>query len=89
MGDESKEPLPPSSLTKGSEMQQISAIAGSLRTGTKSGGEMIRLPLEFRPGPFDVICRRGKIAYSHSGNRRFRILVSMHLEEYAKVRRDR
>ena len=43
---------------------------------------MRRLSPPFRPGPFDVICARGKLAYEAEGNRRFRSLVSQHQEKY-------
>ncbi|CAB9498158.1 Nitrilase family, member 2 [Seminavis robusta] len=44
-----------------------------------------RLSKSFRPGPFDVICARGKDAYEHSGNQRFRALIELHRAEYAAV----
>lgn len=37
------------------------------------------------PGPFDVICARGKRAYNHEGNRRFRMIVASAAEKYSKV----
>jgi len=37
----------------------------------------------FQPGPYDCICARGKDAFNHEGNRRFRALVKMHQESYA------
>jgi len=37
------------------------------------------------PGPFDVICARGKSAYNHEGNRRFRMIVASAAEKYSKV----
>lgn len=37
------------------------------------------------PGPFDVICARGKSAYNHEGNRRFRMIVASAAERYSKV----
>lgn len=39
----------------------------------------------FQPGPLDVICARGKTAYDHEGNCRFRALVNLHKESYATV----
>merc|ERR1719399_835593 len=37
------------------------------------------------PGLFDVICARGKSAYNHEGNRRFRMIVASAAEKYSKV----
>jgi len=37
------------------------------------------------PGPFDVICARGKQAYNHEGNRYFRQIIHHTTEKYSKV----
>jgi len=37
------------------------------------------------PGPFDVICARGKQAYNHQGNRYFRQIIHHATEKYSKV----
>jgi hypothetical protein len=37
------------------------------------------------PGPFDVICARGKQAYNHEGNRYFRGIVASATEKYSNV----
>jgi len=42
-------------------------------------------PPKFTPGPFDVICARGKQAHNHDGNKYFRGIVSDAIEEYSKV----
>lgn len=39
---------------------------------------------KFQPGPYDVICSRGKVAYNHSGNIHFRSFIEGHLEGYRK-----
>jgi len=39
----------------------------------------------FVPGPFDVICARGKQAYNHEGNRYFRGIVNSATEKYSAV----
>lgn len=39
----------------------------------------------FQPGPFDVICARGKSAFQHPGNQRFRSLIESRVEEYAST----
>ena len=41
------------------------------------------LPCNFKPGPFDVICARGKIALEHPGNQRLRALVKQNLPVYS------
>ncbi|KAL7574357.1 hypothetical protein ACA910_008460 [Epithemia clementina (nom. ined.)] len=38
-----------------------------------------------QPGPTDVICARGKRAFNHPGNRRFRELVERHMDQYSKA----
>lgn len=42
----------------------------------------VRLPLNFRPGPLDIICAKGSMAYSHSGNRWFRHFIEQELPKY-------
>lgn len=39
-------------------------------------------PEDFEPSDKDVICARGKRAFSHVGNRRFRLVILMNLEKY-------
>lgn len=43
------------------------------------------LPVTFQPRPEDVICARGKSAWNHPGNERFRILLEMNFEKYIKA----
>ncbi|CAB9508191.1 Nitrilase family, member 2 [Seminavis robusta] len=43
-----------------------------------------RLAADFLPGPWDVICARGKKAHDHEGNVRLRAMVDQHQEEYGK-----
>ena len=45
-------------------------------------------PLEagFEPGPFDVICSRGKQFFNHIGNARFRSIVDNHINDYYRAR---
>lgn len=42
-------------------------------------------PKRLVPGPFDVICARGKQAYNHHGNRYFRQIIHHATEKYSKV----
>ena len=44
---------------------------------------MRRLAPAFRPGSYDVLCARGKLAYDAEGNRRFRELVKQHQKSYS------
>lgn len=38
-----------------------------------------------KPGPFDVICARGKQAFNHPGNQYFRSLIAKATAKYSKV----
>jgi hypothetical protein len=66
----SKEDLPPIATVKGSKWYEHSQSLGSI----------------FTPGPFDVICARGKAAWNHSGNKRFRALVTDSTQAYAEAK---
>lgn len=46
-------------------------------------GEEVNLGINFAPGPYDVICARGKVAWNHSGNKFFRSIVKQNTERYA------
>ena len=50
---------------------------------TESTKTMIPLPPTFSPGPYDVICAKGKKAKEHFGNKRFRSHILNFLEEYS------
>lgn len=62
-----------------------------IRSGNMSHGyselQRTSLPQQKRlvPGPFDVICARGKQAYNHQGNRFFRQIINDATEKYSKV----
>ena len=43
------------------------------------------LPEDFQPTGASVICGRGGASYNSPGNRRFRIIVERHLDQYAKA----
>lgn len=56
------------------------------RIGTSHGiNQMIPLPYNFLPGPFDVICAKGKDAKKHQGNLYFRSLVKKSVNEYSQA----
>ena len=59
-------------------LHQHSLDMASLRSATG----MDFLPHGFTPGPFDVICARGKTAKNHPGNRRYRHLIEINLAHY-------
>ena len=46
--------------------------------------EMVPLPANFQPGPYDVLCTRGKVAYNHHGNLYFRDLIGEYLSKYKR-----
>ena len=52
---------------------------------SSSSTEFKLLPADFVPGSFDVICARGKVPFSHSGNMKFRQLIEETYHEYSKA----
>ena len=49
----------------------------------KSKGGVFRyLPPDYQPGPFDVLCGRGRKCYYHSGNEHFRTVVQTMIPNY-------
>jgi hypothetical protein len=62
--------------------QSLKTIGMSYQT--LSYEKMAPLRATFTPGPFDVICARGKDAKNHCGNRRFRQKVQDALLNYSK-----
>lgn len=48
----------------------------------KTGSTSTRLPASFTPGPWTVICGRGRETYNNIGNRRLRVLVEANLAKY-------
>lgn len=47
------------------------------------------LDCKFQIGPYDVWCSRGKRAFFHEGNRRFRTLIAKQLPKYAAAQTKR
>lgn len=45
----------------------------------------IYLPPNFQPSSRDVICARGKQAFLHPGNKRFREIIAMNITSYASA----
>ncbi|CAB9509374.1 expressed unknown protein [Seminavis robusta] len=54
---------------------------GNAHTYANPNGKRMLHP-SFRPGPYDVICARGKQAFDHVGNKRFRAIVRMNRDAY-------
>jgi hypothetical protein len=44
-----------------------------------------KLPASCSPGPFDIICARGKEAKTHDGNQRLRFLVQQCAAQYSSA----
>lgn len=66
--------------------QDIHDLASNVRVrGNANTDGMAALATNFHPGPFDVICARGRSAHNHSGNRRMRVLIEMNLGKYSKA----
>jgi len=58
-------------------------VSSAYQTVTSLSPKPLQVP-KFTPGPFDVICARGKQAYNHDGNKHFRGIVSDAIEKYSK-----
>lgn len=65
---------PPLTSRDISMIQQLSFIV--------KGRESPTLPHGFVTGPKHVICSRGRDAMEHPGNKRFRVLIDIHLAAY-------
>jgi len=44
----------------------------------------LTLPVDFVPGPNDVVCARGKSYWDHEGNRKYRDLIAISTKKYSK-----
>lgn len=65
--------------------RRISDLASNVRAIGRCD-ELIPLPSDFKPGSLDVICARGKSAYSHTGNKRLRVVIEMNLQKYSNAK---
>ena len=71
------------------------AVAGSLDGQTqdtkfktvKAKLSPMDLPADYRLSPYDVLCGRSKSAARNVGNKRFRVTISLFVEEYATLNR--
>lgn len=65
---------------------EVVAQTTAQRSSTRPGGTKKRfLGADFVPGPFDVICARGKQSMAHEGNKNFRLLIWKYTAWYGKV----
>ena len=55
------------------------------QSAVKSESERRPLAEDFVPGPYDVICARGKKAAEHAGNVRFREIIQQYKPAYAQA----
>jgi hypothetical protein len=59
----------------------LPAVISDLASG-KVDDPTPALPVSFEPTNYDVVCGRGKGSYNRPGNRRFRSIVQLHMDEY-------
>ena len=57
----------------------------SLYHQTKSIPPMMELASDFVPGPYDVICGRGKQARNHPGNKRYQSILAKFVGKYSQA----
>jgi hypothetical protein len=50
-----------------------------------SPSKKTQLHVQFQPCDYSVVCGRGKDSYNHVGNRRFRILANLFIQEYSEA----
>jgi hypothetical protein len=58
----------------------------NLTSSYNNNNETRPLPSDFTPGPYDVICAKGKDAKNHSGNLYYRSLVTKAMGSYSNAR---
>jgi hypothetical protein len=74
------EPIPVAYASQPTKQQRRLSTDSS---GSASGKTQLRA--EFQPCDYSVVCGRGKDSFNHVGNRRFRILATMFVEEYSEA----
>ena len=67
-----------------SAARRIADLASDMRSGQTEDDTRSFGPY-FQPDPLDVICARGKRAFQHAGNRRFRDIIDSKIEQYASA----
>jgi len=58
----------------------------SNNSNRKKKDETKPLPIEFHPGPMDVIIAKGKTAFRHPGNRLYRKIIQSNLPQYSTAK---
>jgi hypothetical protein len=62
----------------------VAELVKKVRPSAAASAGVRVLARDFRPGPKDVICARGKRALGHEGNIRFRRLIGQNLRIYSE-----
>ena len=80
-------PLTPSAIPTDTYMNLDDKIVerSQLKSNAVVLDRMTPLALNFIPGPFDVICARGRHAKDHCGNVRFRGVIQQSIGKYAQT----
>ena len=60
----------------------LPAVLSDLASGKEDDASLLALPVSYEPTTYDVVCGRGKGSYNRPGNRRFRTIVQLHMDEY-------
>lgn len=66
--------------------KSIADLAKAVRVSAGDATDETRLVDGFTPGPFDVICARGKTPRSHAGNIRMQELITELMDEYSSAK---
>jgi hypothetical protein len=74
------EPIPVAFASQTTKHQRRFSTESSASASKKR-----ELRVGFQPCDYSVVCGRGKDSFNHAGNRRFRILADMFIEEYSKA----
>jgi hypothetical protein len=88
------DPNPPSSPSTGGGSAASSSTATAISgTATNASAKNRPKPAPYKqckdpialPQDFDILLGRGKVAFNHHGNRRFRVFIGMHLRRYMEA----
>lgn len=76
-----------SQLATKSKTEDVKQVSSASAAAPKSPWSESKRSLgyKFTPGPHDVICARGKGAFNHAGNKRFRQVVESYCTKYKNV----
>jgi hypothetical protein len=67
-------------------VKQIDSLGKAEKSVSAADGGKRPLKPGFKPGPFDVICARGKAVKSHQGNIRFNDVLRQNLRKYSEAK---